>query len=56
MKTYELPPATKRFARDLMLEGKTLEELLNQNIAKKNKKSKRAGDRAMLREMSDRRL
>ena len=28
LKTYGTSPATKRFARDLMLEGKTLEEVI----------------------------
>ena len=42
LKTYGTSPATKRFARDLMLEGKTLEEVIKtcQNIAKKEQEIK----------------
>lgn len=54
LKTYGTSPATKRFARDLMLEGKTLEEVIKtcQNIAKKEQEIKNTWYRAMLREMS----
>ena len=58
LKTYGTSPATKRFARDLMLEGKTLEEVIKtcQNIAKKEQEIKNTWYRAMLREMSDQRF
>ena len=58
LKTYGTSPATKRFARDLMLEGKTLEEVIKtcQNIAKKEQEIKNTWYRAMLREMSAQRF